>query len=560
MMTAKSDDSATEYTTVAETLNRSKRTPSTINSKVAFDDYPIYNPVDDINFESGKSFHTSCHPIDSSKKNIGIAGGIKSGKSTLINALRGLNPEEKQAAGHQSCMRMEPFNFLEEQFQNIVLWEIPYPQKINNIADMYDRTMEFDKIYERNKLHLFELIIVLTPQGNLTDDDIAFSRILHSRRTPLLFLKSKTDDDLDAEARETDQDIVGHIFSKGLHQKAQVLGDVELLYVSSPVVQDILCGSTASLLYRVDEDKLIAVVGLYPCCHKALQNLAKDQLTLPCNFNYETHTLPTVLADAGFEISYGTDDRVYGTFETRCSVRRAGKTAFNYGFAGSQGVGKSALINGIRAISSKHPLAAGRTKIKPGFCQRHEFDDDVLAYSVTLWELHYPKKIILRLTTKTTFRKTLANFTAVFIVINGSPTEQDLTFAKIAFRRNATIVFLNSKCDRILMARSRSEEIPVGDVLKQQVVDKGKFERIMSTKAPELKGRVHLFFVSARVFRALRTGSTDAQVFLLHERAVFDFLKQKKIIAEMLDEPSPDYKERLYACINDDSPTTPNGN
>lgn len=69
------------------------------------------------------------------------------------------------------------------------------------------------------------------------------------------------------------------------------------------------------------------------------------------------------------------------------------QTAFNYGFAGSQGVGKSALINGIRAISSKHPLAAGRTKIKPGFCQRHEFDDDVLAYSVTLWELHYPKKI-----------------------------------------------------------------------------------------------------------------------------------------------------------------------
>lgn len=188
--------------------------------------------------------------IFQSKKNIGIAGGIKSGKSTLINALRGLNPEEKQAAGHQSCMRMEPFNFLEEQFQNIVLWEIPYPQKINNIADMYDRTMEFDKIYElvlsskirralhllltilfilyikknlfrRNKLHLFELIIVLTPQGNLTDDDIAFSRILHSRRTPLLFLKSKTDDDLDAEARETDQDI-GDLLKERYIEKGSV--------------------------------------------------------------------------------------------------------------------------------------------------------------------------------------------------------------------------------------------------------------------------------------------------------------------------------------------------
>lgn len=41
----------------------------------------------------------------------------------------------------------------------------------------------------------------------------------------------------------------------------------------------------------------------------------------------------------------------------------------------------------------EHPLAAGRRRNKFGECERFDFDDDVLAYNVTLWELHYPKKI-----------------------------------------------------------------------------------------------------------------------------------------------------------------------
>lgn len=29
----------------------------------------------------------------------------------------------------------------------------------------------------------------------------------------------------------------------------------------------------------------------------------------------------------------------------------------------------------------------------PGGCHKFEFDDNLLKYSVTLWEMHYPKKV-----------------------------------------------------------------------------------------------------------------------------------------------------------------------
>ena len=40
--------------------------------------------------------------------------------------------------------------------------------------------------------------------------------------------------------------------------------------------------------------------------------------------------------------------------------------------------------------------------------------------------------------------------------------------------------------------------------------------------------------------------------YILHERAVFDFLKQKRIIADLLDSPG-EMKEGLYANVNMDT-------
>ncbi|VDK58642.1 unnamed protein product [Cylicostephanus goldi] len=79
-----------------------------------------------------------------------------------------------------------------------------------------------------------------------------------------------------------------------------------------------------------------------------------------------------------------------------------------------------------------------------------------------------------------------------------------------------------------------------------------RFDATLAASAPELCGRVHIFFVSAPAFRALRNGDAHGMQYILHERAVFDFLKQKRIVADLLDSPE-EYKEGLHANVNYDT-------
>ncbi|CAI4229292.1 unnamed protein product [Auanema sp. JU1783] len=570
----------------------SASTPAAVKK---LDNYPVYNPVTDFTFKSGQTFQRTTHPVESNRINIGFFGRKNSGKSGIINALRGMEKGELQAAGKTSSTTMEPFKFAQAEFLTVVLWEIPYPSFTNNVVDVYDRNMSFDKMYETHKLHLFNHIFVMIPDGSPSNDDISFTRIVHSRRTPITFIFAKTDEDLDAEGREQNRQIddklkkeyetrARSVFVRNVIQRGQVLRDIDMIFISSPVIQNILCGTTDYLHYKMDEMDLIREVKLRPSCHFSLEqkrrrekedlssssshyeetdiyiarrpdNIYKSSSFAPSSSPIGLVKAPeksTTLVDAGFEILYGTDDRVFGNMEPQTTVRRAGKTAFNYGFIGGSGVGKSAIINALRGMTSRHPLAAGKTRSKAGNCERFEFEDELLKYNVTLWELHYPKKINSYF--EFIDRNNFSTFTAIFVLINGIPSDQDLSFSKIAHRRNASVVFLSSKSDKKLSARSRSDEIPVCDLLKQRFVDKGiaRFDRALAVSAPELSGRVHTFFVSAPVFYALRKGDPRGLQFSLHERAVFDFLKQKRIIADLLDTPA-NFKEGIYANVNTDT-------
>ncbi|KAK6030721.1 hypothetical protein OSTOST_03138, partial [Ostertagia ostertagi] len=256
---------------------------TTATTKSNYDEYPIYNPISDYTFKSGMTFQQGAYPIDATRINIGFVGRQGAGKSTLINAIRGLTLTDPQAAGRHPCNHMEPFRFMEEEFQNMILWEIPYPRAFVSVSDIYDRNMGFDRFYESHKLNLFRYIFLLIADGAPHDDDISFARIVHSRRTHLTMLSTKSDDDLDAEAREFGRSIdsslkreydarARSVFTKSLMMKAQILTSVELLLISSPVVKNLLSGTIGYLHYKLDEDKLLELLELGPGCHYSLEN------------------------------------------------------------------------------------------------------------------------------------------------------------------------------------------------------------------------------------------------------------------------------------------------
>ena len=180
---------------------------------------------------------------------------------------------------------------------------------------------------------------------------------------------TKSDDDLDAENRENgtklDQAMKRSyetsarlVFSRFLLSKAQILNDVELLFVNAPTTRNLVSGTVGYLHYLMNEERLLELLDLNTGCHYELEvklrrERESSETGRPSNGTIETYRIvklseedqhkespsqvqayavsrPTILADAGFEISFGTDDRIYQSLEPKTMVRRAGKVSDSF--------------------------------------------------------------------------------------------------------------------------------------------------------------------------------------------------------------------------------------
>lgn len=93
---------------------------------------------------------------------------------------------------------------------------------------------------------------------------------------------TKSDDDLDAENRENgtklDQGMKKSyetsarlVFSRYLLSKAQILNDVELLFVNAPTTRNLVSGTVGYLHYLMNEERLLELLGLETGCHYELE-------------------------------------------------------------------------------------------------------------------------------------------------------------------------------------------------------------------------------------------------------------------------------------------------
>lgn len=63
-----------------------------------------------------------------------------------------------------------------------------------------------------------------------------------------------------------------------LFRKLPCVEGIDLLYVSAPVVRDILNGNTDHLHYKLGEDHFLELSALKPGCHYSLENQLRKQV------------------------------------------------------------------------------------------------------------------------------------------------------------------------------------------------------------------------------------------------------------------------------------------
>uniref|UniRef100_A0A914V8H3 IRG-type G domain-containing protein n=1 Tax=Plectus sambesii TaxID=2011161 RepID=A0A914V8H3_9BILA len=129
--------------------------------------------------------------LNSHKLNYGFAGPINSGKSSLVNALRGFSAKEindKNFAAVnflEATSKVAKYKFKDKRLKNLVFWDIPGSGSLQH--------SNLEDYFRKNYLYIFDCLFLLLGEGNLTENDVMFARQAKDAETPLAFIRSKSD-------------------------------------------------------------------------------------------------------------------------------------------------------------------------------------------------------------------------------------------------------------------------------------------------------------------------------------------------------------------------------
>jgi len=167
--------------------------------------------------------------------NFGVAGTSGSGKSSMINALRGFKDSQRGAAvvGLVECTTsIEKYEY--PNHPHVVLWDIPGGGTPKQKADSY---------FLGNKLYAFDMLIIVTA-NRFTDLDLIIAESAHKYNVPIVFVRSKSDIDIDNASRgqrhKSKEDIKNEVKRQVVNnikgELPNVLKDREVFVVSSRVM------------------------------------------------------------------------------------------------------------------------------------------------------------------------------------------------------------------------------------------------------------------------------------------------------------------------------------
>ncbi|XP_038630066.1 interferon-inducible GTPase 5-like [Scyliorhinus canicula] len=131
--------------------------------------------------------------LENTELNIAVTGESGAGKSTFINAVRGLNKDDEGAAQTGTTEgTMEPTGYRHPTLPNVCLWDLPGMGTIKFPANKYLKQIKFEK---------YDFFIIISG-CRFTENDVKLAKEIKRLEKNFYFVRSKIDNDLHAMRME----------------------------------------------------------------------------------------------------------------------------------------------------------------------------------------------------------------------------------------------------------------------------------------------------------------------------------------------------------------------
>ncbi|XP_062375881.1 interferon-inducible GTPase 5-like [Sardina pilchardus] len=131
--------------------------------------------------------------LDTVQLNIGITGESGSGKSSFVNALRGLGDEEEQSAptGPVETTK-KPTPYPHPKYPNVTMWDLPGIGTPNFKPDEYLDKVQFQR---------YDFFIIIA-SDRFKNSSVDLANAIQGMKKKFYFVRSKIDDNIRAEERK----------------------------------------------------------------------------------------------------------------------------------------------------------------------------------------------------------------------------------------------------------------------------------------------------------------------------------------------------------------------
>ncbi|KAF4115344.1 hypothetical protein G5714_002833 [Onychostoma macrolepis] len=195
--------------------------------------------------------------------NIAVTGKTGSGKSSFVNALRGLKDEDVGAAlTGVTETTMVSTMYEHPGMQNVNIWDLPGIGTPNFKAKKYLKDVKFDT---------YDFFIILASE-RFTENDIMLAKEIRKQKKSFYFVRSKIDNDMSSEKKKKgfDKQKVLSIIREDCQKNLKDLGDPKVFLISSYDLEEYDFESLQNTLEDdLPEHKKYALLQAWPVCSAA---------------------------------------------------------------------------------------------------------------------------------------------------------------------------------------------------------------------------------------------------------------------------------------------------